>query len=281
MGTFLVRYGEIALKSDWVRKQFQDKLVANIQDYFFKREVQCMMRAERGRIFLDTDDLEGAQEIVSRIFGVTSFSLVESTSSDMDDIASLAVQVFTSDLASGKTFAVWARRSGNHKFTSPELASFVGSTIQSIMGGLKVDLDNPDVEIFIEARENQAYIFKERTGGPGGMPLGTQGDVLAAVGSDEDVAGAWLMMKRGCKVHIAHPDREDLVEPLRMWDIRLEAHNIEAASLESIIEETGSRGLVMSWMDGGVRPIKNIPIFYPTIGLGKDELAELLERIRG
>lgn len=281
MGTFLIRYGEIALKSNWVRKQFQDKLVANIQDYFFKREIECMMRPERGRVFLDTDYLEEAREIIGRIFGVTSFSLVESTSSNMDDIASLAVQVFASDLAPGKTFAVRARRSGSHEFTSPELAGFVGRTIQSVMGGLKVDLDNPDVEILIEVRENQTYVFKGRTSGPGGMPLGTQGVVLATVGSNEDIAGAWLMMKRGCKVHIAHPNREDLVEPLKMWDIRLVSHNIGEASLESVIEKTGSQGLVMSWMNKGLKSVRDIPVFYPTIGLSKDELARLLERIRG
>jgi thiamine biosynthesis protein ThiI len=281
MTRFLIRYGEIALKGDWVRKKFQDKLVANIQDYFLHEDVQCMMRSERGRIFLDTDDIPRASEILSRIFGITSFSTVETTSSDMKDVAQLAAEQFGTKLRRGTSFAVRARRSGNHKYTSPELASYVGGAIQSAFEDLAVDLSNPDVEIFIEVREREAYVFGGRTPGPGGMPMGTQGTVLAAVFSDEGVAGAWLMMKRGCKVHIAHSDQQDNVEPLKKWDIRLMTHRLnDPSELDSIVKETCSQGFVTVWRERGRSvPSKNIPVFYPTIGLTEKELDDLLRRI--
>ncbi|MCK4366482.1 MAG: hypothetical protein KAW84_00860 [Thermoplasmata archaeon] len=281
MTKLLIRYGEIALKGDWVRRKFQDKLVANIQDYFLHERVQCMMRSERGRIFLDTDEIARASEILSRIFGVTSFSIVETTSSSMRDVARLAAEQFGTKLGRGTSFAVRARRSGNHKYTSPELASYVGSAMQSAFEDLAVDLSNPDVEIFIEVRGKEAYVFGGRTLGPGGMPLGTQGTVLATVSSHEGVAGAWLMMKRGCKVHVAHFDQQEKVEPLKKWDVRLKTHRLDDASkLDSIVEETGSQGFVTVWQERNRSlPSKNIPVFYPTIGLTEKELDDLLRKI--
>ena len=67
--------------------------------------------------------------------------------------------------------------------------------------GCPVDLSNPDLEIFIEVRDNDTYIYHEKIPGPGGLPLGTQGKVvvLLSSGIDSPVA-AYLMMKRGCQV---------------------------------------------------------------------------------
>jgi thiamine biosynthesis protein ThiI len=50
-------------------------------------------------------------------------------------------------------------------------------------------------------RQNQAYVYLETFKGVGGLPLGTQGNmvVLISGGLDSPVA-AWLMMKRGVKI---------------------------------------------------------------------------------
>jgi thiamine biosynthesis protein ThiI len=278
---FLIRYGEIALKGDWVRRKFQDKLVANIQDYFFHERTQCIMRSERGRIFLDADDLVRASDILTRIFGITSFSRVETSRSRMEDIARLTAKQFRTKLGKGTSFAVRARRSGNHDYTSPELASHVGSALQDAFDDLRVDLSSPDVEVFIEVRDKEAFVFEGRTSGPGGMPLGTQGIVLALISSEEGVAGAWLMMKRGCKVHVAHSDKPELVEPLEKWDVHLRAHSLDSEpDLGPLVKETGSQGLAVVWKDRSLaQSIRSKPVFYPTIGLSRAELDELLGKI--
>lgn len=89
------------------------------------------------------------------------------------------------------------------------------------------------------------------------------------------------MMKRGCKVHIAHSDQQDNVEPLKKWDIRLMTHRLnDASELDSIVKETRSQGFVTVWRERGRSvPSKNIPVFYPTIGLTEKELDGLLRRI--
>src|SRR5439155_17989681 len=49
--------------------------------------------------------------------------------------------------------------------------------------------------------ENVIHLFSEKLKGPGGLPVGTSGRVLALLsgGIDSPVA-AWLMAKRGCRI---------------------------------------------------------------------------------
>jgi len=66
---------------------------------------------------------------------------------------------------------------------------------------IRVDLDNPDVEIFVELRQEKGYVFTDSVKGVGGLPLGPRAKLVALVsgGIDSPVA-AWLMMKRGCDI---------------------------------------------------------------------------------
>ena len=62
----------------------------------------------------------------------------------------------------------------------------------------RINLKSPDKEIFVEMRQNLAYIYLKTYKRIGGLPLGTQGSmvVLISGGLDFPVA-AWLMLKRG------------------------------------------------------------------------------------
>ena len=70
-----------------------------------------------------------------------------------------------------------------------------------------MDLSRPEMEIFVEARRERSFIFTRIVPGVGGLPLGSQGKMLALIsgGIDSPVA-AWLMMKRGCPVSLLHFD---------------------------------------------------------------------------
>ena len=78
----LVRFGELALKSRFVRRQLRDRLVANIQDLFASEGIECLTRADHGRIYVDVDDLPAATSALSRVFGIVSFSPARETTSD-------------------------------------------------------------------------------------------------------------------------------------------------------------------------------------------------------
>ena len=105
------------------------------------------------------------------------------------------------------SFAVRAKRQQKVGLDSQELGALVGSAIYDAIPGLRVDLDTPDYEVFVEVRDFGGLVYASRIPAPGGLPWGTQGRVLVLLSSgiDSPVA-SWLTMKRGCEVTHLHMD---------------------------------------------------------------------------
>jgi len=190
---WLVRYSEIFLKSDPVRRQWENVLIANI------REVMpgIHVRNERGRIWLDGDV---KPDLLKNIFGIVSFSEVEHIR--LDEIeASLPDYCRRHGVENAKTFAIKMKRVGKHEFSSNDKAIEYGNLVRNAFPHLKVNLASPDKEIHIEIRSNEAYLYDNVTKAVGGLPLGVEGTLVALVsgGIDSPVA-AWMMMKRGCRI---------------------------------------------------------------------------------
>lgn len=207
MDAVLVRYGELFLKSEPVKRRYIDILLRNIRRALDAGGYAYQIEVYRGRILIEGDDLAGICNAVSRIFGVVSVSPCIRTAPDVGEIRATAVHRALSRLKPGMAFAVRARRAGLSGFTSQELGKWIGSDIFDGLDGLEVDLKNPDYEIFVEARDIGGLVYDERVDGPGGLPLGTQGHVLSLLspGIDSPVA-SWLMMRRGCDVTHLHLD---------------------------------------------------------------------------
>lgn len=285
MTLFLIRYGEIALKSKAVRRRFQNMLLDNIHQHLIENRLECRSSTDHGRIYLQADDI--ARGILGRVFGIVSFSPVLETSSKMEDICHVAGDYSKGLFSEGRSFAVRARRTGEHSYTSVDLAREVGSAVYlaNEEHHPKVDLGNPDIEVFVEVRQNRAFIFSEKERGPGGMPLGSQGRVVALVESENDIAAAWLIMKRGCRTFIITGD-EELASDLGKWDPKLkvivESKN-DLQTLVDIAKYKRAEGIVLGW---GMEKIGNevrdipLPIFYPLIGMSDDEVTSILDRIK-
>lgn len=200
----IVRYGEIGVKSPKVRRRFENKLISNI-----KNKLDCRIDINQGRIFLYPKNYEDAEAALSKAIGVVSYSPAVKTETGFESIEETLNKYVDSLISEGsfdenKSFAVRCRRVGTHEFSSQEMAGFCGSVIVKKTGA-PVNLSNPDFEFFVEVRDNKTYIFHEKIQGIGGLPVGTQGKVIALVsgGIDSPVA-AFLMMKRGCEVIVLH-----------------------------------------------------------------------------
>ena len=63
-----------------------------------------------------------------------------------------------------------------------------------------VDLTKPDFKLFIEIRDERAFIFTEKIRGTGGLPLSTQGKLLALIDYSDSILAAWYLMRRGCAI---------------------------------------------------------------------------------
>jgi len=150
----LIRYGELSLKSDYVRNKFELKLVDNIKNAFKLNNLNCELRRERGRIYLYGDEISQGIEILKRIFGITSFSPAIKTTSNIVDMITLALNFCQKTLNKEKSFALRVTRTGEHDFSSQDVAVKLGNVIvDATKAG--VDLSNPDFELFIEIRNKQ------------------------------------------------------------------------------------------------------------------------------
>ena len=215
----IVRYGELSLKSKGVRDRYEQILKNNIQQMLDYHHIRySKIQRDFGRIFVYSDD-ENAANAVSKVFGVVSVSPAYVCSSDPKEIVSLCAAVGTEMIRPDETFAVRARRTGNHSFTSNEIAKECGDAIwMKLLENGKtpsVDLTNPGREIFLEVRQQLSYIYFESIKGPGGFPTGTQGKmvVLLSGGIDSPVA-AWLMMKRGIEIIPVFFDNGEFMNPI-------------------------------------------------------------------
>lgn len=198
----LVRYDELALKSKKVRARYEQILVKNIKAMLnADGSLYSEVSKEMGRVFIHSEDAN-ALKSAAKVFGVVSASPAYTCEPTLESASELCTDVAANILQEVQSFAIRARRAGTHVFTSRDVAIACGNAVfQKANKNIRVDLDNPDVEIFVEVRQDKGYVFTESLKGVGGLPMGTQGKMVALIsgGIDSPVA-AWMMMKRGCEI---------------------------------------------------------------------------------
>src|SRR3989449_4915446 len=274
----LVRFGELALKSRFVRRQLRDRLVANIQDLFAAEGVECITEADEARVYVHVDDVTKAHAILGRVFGVVSISPATEVHADLDSLRKAVLSEASRALSPGQSFALRPRRVGTHPFTSQDLARELGEAVRQAHPDVRVNLPRPDVGIHVEVRRNRGFVFREIWPGPGGLPLGSQGRALAVVQDEAGMVAAWMGMKRGCRIAVATSDGEGLVEPLRKWGMRLKGLGLPAdGDLGDLIPiaRAGAIFLGAPWgkVDPKDRTPLNLPTFEPVIGLRDEQVA--------
>lgn len=289
----LVRYGEIGLKSNKVRKRFEDILIKNIVNSLYEKKIESIVSAKRGRIYVYTTKEKESIEVLKKIFGIVSFSIAIEIPSNLNDICKLSVELAKKLIKKNQSFAVRVTRSGEHKYTSQEVAREIGSKILDNIN-CSVNLTKPDVTIFVEIRDNRAYIYSEKILCIGGFPLESQGKVLSIVKDKYSIIATWLIMKRGCKViPIVYNDSSvEILKILEEWGLKSEPMKLELN--ESIVEickqitriavEKKGEALVISEKNPKNCNFKidislDIPVFRPLIGMNEKEIEQLFLKI--
>ena len=292
-GTVLVRYGELALKSAPVRREFESALRRNLLDQFVREGLAARLRSDRGHLYVEADVPKEAVRLVRRVFGVTSASVVYEVPSERERIRDRLLELADPRLPAGSSFAVRARRTGQHPFTSQELARDLGGDLLERFAdrGLSVDLEHPAVELFVEVRGPRTYLSFDRTTGPGGLPLGVAGRLVALVDGPRGGLGAFLMMKRGCRVAVAVPTagRPLAAEVLARFDPALVVAEMPddppawGPPLAHLVERTRADGIVLPLR------VEEFPasreawgdrvLFSPTVGLTDEEVTTEWQRV--
>ena len=272
-----MRYAEIGLKSTPVRKRFENTLKDNVLNMLMQDGVEAIVTNRGARFYVEATDLDAAVASVRKVFGIASLSVAEESSSKMEDMCKVAAEYSLTRLSEGQSFAVKARREGSQGYTSLDMGREIGSAIflANEDKGVKVDLTDPDVTFFVEARDNRAFIFQDYVRCHAGLPIGTQGKVIAYIdGSERSIVSAWLMMKRGCRALMAG-DGDFSV--LKQYDTYLRRYDENKDDQKKIL------GVVMGTDLNGLDSVDvsqyELPVFFPTVGMTDEEVSALYRDI--
>ena len=194
----LIKYGEISLKGK-NRYRFENKLIGNIKAALGDDIIG--VRKIYGRLIVDINSVE--MEIIDRIrkiFGIISVSPAVSVGLELDEIKEAALKLLNK--SQGKTFKVNTRRPNKQfPYKSPDISREVGAHLLINTENWQVDVHKPEVEIFVEVREESSFLYTQGYPGNGGLPVGVTGRglLLLSGGIDSPTAG-WLSMKRGLQL---------------------------------------------------------------------------------
>ncbi len=204
----LAKCGELVLKG-MNRRSFEAVLLKNL-----KRRLQLIgnfdVSIAQSTVYVEpcdsAVDMDAAFERVLQVFGLVAAVRTMVVEKDMGAIFAAVCDRLGDKLQQARTFKVNARRSDKtFCMNSPQLCAKLGEDILESYPHLSVDVENPELTVFVEIREKGAYIHSGQTVAGGGVPVGTSGKALLMLsgGIDSPVAG-YMMAKRGLQVASVH-----------------------------------------------------------------------------
>ncbi|MGN9165251.1 tRNA uracil 4-sulfurtransferase ThiI [Tissierellaceae bacterium HCP3S3_D8] len=203
-----VSLGELALKGlnrGYFETQLIRQMTRGIKDIGYDK-----IYKEQGKIYIEGEESNYPLMInkLKKVFGLVYISPCIRTDKEMSNIekASILAMKERINQSNIKTFKVDTNRTDkSFPIKSPEVSRSMGGTILKEFGDLKVDVHNPDVYLYIDIKQENAYIYTEKIKAYGGLPVGTNGKglLLLSGGIDSPVAG-FMMAKRGVQINCVH-----------------------------------------------------------------------------
>ena len=203
----LIRYGELSLKKS-NRKQFINKINANIKRALKEfSQLTYESRGLRFYIILNGEDSSKISEVLKKIPGIYSFSVVSRCDSNISAIKEQALILVKKEFENGaKTFKVETNR-GDKTFplNSLEISKEVARHLFINLENLKADVHNPDFVLYLDVRHEGTFLFTKIEMGLGGFPAGVLGKTMLMVsgGIDSIVAG-YMAVKKGMTIEAIH-----------------------------------------------------------------------------
>ena len=152
----IIKYGELTTKKDNINffiKTLRDNITLALEG------IEHNNIYDKGRMFIETDCFDEVTNILIKTFGIHEINIGYKI--DYTDIEEIGSKLL--DLLKDKkfnTFKVETKRSNkNYPSTSMEVNSKLGAFILKNIANVKVDVHNPELEINIEIRYKDIYIY--------------------------------------------------------------------------------------------------------------------------
>ena len=181
---WILRYGELGLKSRIVRRQFQRALSNNMETLAVNSQISLVQdRIKSMEVVTSNSPPEDVEALLSHVLGVVAIdpAMVISENIEPSDVAKAILE---NDELRGKnrTFGVRTKRVGpKGGYSSQEYSGEIGRTMCEQDETLSVDLTNPDIWVRLILEPDRVWLLGNRIVSAGGLPPGVQGDVLCLV----------------------------------------------------------------------------------------------------
>ena len=204
----LCKLGEVVLKG-LNRRSFEMRLMANIRrrtQHYGKFNIY----SKQSTIYVEpadgTCDLAGAYEACRKVFGIIAVARALPCEKNKEAIFETARTYLNTVLLSARSFKVETRRADkSFPMGSIQLSQWVGGELHDAFPHLKVDVHTPELTVFIEVREDAAYVHAPAEPAAGGLPLVMSGSAVSLLsGGIDSPVSSYMIAKRGVALEMIH-----------------------------------------------------------------------------
>jgi len=280
MSSYIVRYAEIGLKGG-NRSVFEKKLVDNISACLDSHKVKySSITRPMGRVLIEADD---NCDCLKCVFGISSFSPAVNVGSDFENVKAVSLDIARKNNIEAGSFAISCQRlDKNFKMNSQEFCVALGAFINEQTGS-KVNLKNPDVCLFAEIIQGSVYLFTEKIAGPGGLPLGIEGNVVVLLNDEKSLLCALLLMKRGCSVFcVSLKDFDISLLNSFSYGSKVELKLISGLKeINGFAESVKAKAILVSDVLGNIEEYDfSLPVYRPLAGYDDRRIEDTLNDFR-
>ena len=246
----LCKLGEVVLKG-LNRHSFEMKLMSNI-----RRRTQKFGKfriySRQSTIYVEPVgqcDLAGAYDACKKVFGLIAITRAVPCEKSKEAILDTTKLYLGDALRAANSFKVETKRADKtFPMGSIQVSQWVGGMLHDAFPHLTVDVHNPELTVYVEIREDAAYVHAPAEPAAGGLPLGMGGSALSLLsGGIDSPVSSYMMAKRGVvleMLHFAAPPytsemaREkvlSLAKELTDWCGRLSVHIVPLTEIQECI----------------------------------------------
>ena len=204
----LCKLGEVVLKG-LNRRSFEMKLMSNLRRRT-ARFGRFRVYSKQSTIYVEPAgeacDLDGAYDACKRVFGIIAVARALPCAKEKEAILDTAKTYLGGALTAARSFKVESKRADKtFPMTSIQLSQWVGGHLHEAFPHLTVDVHHPELTVYVEVREEAAYVHAPAEPAAGGLPIGMGGRAVSLLsgGIDSPVA-RYMIAKRGVELEMIH-----------------------------------------------------------------------------
>ena len=247
----LCKLGEVVLKG-LNRRSFEMKLMSNIRRRT-QRFGKWKIYSRQSTIYVEPAeencDIAGAYAACKQVFGIIAITRALPCEKSKEAIFDTAKTYLGGALTAAKSFKVESKRADkSFPMGSIQLSQWVGGALHDAFPHLTVDVHTPELTVYLEVREDAAYVHGPAEAAAGGLPIGMGGHAVSLLsGGIDSPVSSYMIAKRGVQLellHFASPPytseqaREkvlQLAQELTVWCGRLTVHVVPFTEIQEEI----------------------------------------------